>query len=284
MENLKAIKDRILTINSIIKATSAMKMVSTVKLSRMNNAAKYAKECSEMLFDMLSKAIREVVFKQDFDEEPWFFRKSGETLIVVLSMDQGFCGSFSQGIIDKAKEVMKANPNAYIEVFGKKAYEISQKTCDIEISRNSVSRYDIDAFSSMLAKLIFRYIHDCNVKDVYVICGEFKNVLIQKARSLKIFPIDLDKKSITEEPYISVEGSRLDFIEDIFQMYLSKLFKGIVTEHLISELSARVMAMDNSVRNANDMSEKLNVLYNRVRQARITQELTEIVSSIECVQ
>lgn len=283
MENLKAIKDRIHTVNSIIKATSAMKMVSTVKLAKINNTNKCSKECSDILFDMFSKAVQEIVFNQEFDEEPWFYRKNGETLIIVLSMDQGFCGSFSQGIIDKANEVIKNNPKAYIEVFGKKANNILPKTLDIEISRDMTSRYDINAFSSLLSRLVFGYIHDYNINQVYVISGEFKNVLVQKVRSWKIFPININK-DITKEQYTSVEGSRLDFIDSVFQMYLSKLFKGIVTEHLVSELSARTMAMDNSVRNAKDMFEKLNVLYNRVRQARITQELTEIISSIECVQ
>jgi len=283
MENLKAIKDRIRTVNSIIKATSAMKMVSTVKLTKVNNTNKCSKECSDILFDMFLKAVQEIVFNQEFEEEPWFYRKNGETLIIVLSMDQGFCGSFSQGIIDKANKVIKNNPNAYIEVFGKKANNILPKTLDIGISRDLVSRYDINAFSSLLSRLVFRYIHDYNINQVYVISGEFKNVLVQKARNLKIFPININK-DITKEQYTSVERSRLDFIDSVLQMYLSKLFKGIVTEHLVSELSARTMAMDNSVRNANDMFEKLNVLYNRVRQARITQELTEIISSIECVQ
>ena len=59
MENLKAIKDRIHTVNSIIKATSAMKMVSTVKLAKINNTNKCSKECSDILFDMFSKAVQE---------------------------------------------------------------------------------------------------------------------------------------------------------------------------------------------------------------------------------
>ena len=178
MENLKAIKDRIRTVNSIIKATSAMKMVSTVKLTKINNTNKYAKKCSDILFDMFSRAVQEVVFKQEFVEDSWFYRKNGETLIIVLSMDQGFCGSFSQGIIDKAEEVIKSNPGAYIEVFGKKANNITSKTLDLGLSRDLTSRYDIDDFSSLLAKLTFKYIHDHNINEVYVISGEFKNVLI----------------------------------------------------------------------------------------------------------
>lgn len=282
MENLKVIKNRIKTVDSIIKATNAMKMVSTVKLAKVNNLNKYSKKCADVLFDMFSRATREVIFEQEFNDNPWFHRETGKTLIIVLSTDQGFCGSFNQFIYEKSNETMSAHPEAYVEVFGKKGNGINQKKVDNSISRDLSSRYDIDNFASMLAQLVFKYIHDHFVNEVFVVSGEFKNVLVQKAKCLKIFPIE--EKDITTCEYTIVEGSRLGFINSVFQMYLSKLFVGIVSEHLISELSARVMAMDNSVRNANEMFEKLSVLYNRVRQAKITQELTEIVSSIECVQ
>lgn len=282
MENLKIIKNRIKTVDSIVKATNAMKMVSTVKLAKVNNLNRYSKKCADILFDMFSRATREIVFEQGFNENPWFHRKSGKTLIIVLSTDQGFCGSFNQFIYEKSQETIKTHHKPYVEVFGKKCNWIKQKKVEDTISRDLSSRYDIDSFASMLAQLVFKYIHDHSVNEVFVISGEFKNVLVQKSRCLKIFPIE--ESDITDCEYTSVEGSRLEFITSVFKVYLSKLFVGIVTEHLISELSARVMAMDNSVRNANEMFEKLSVLYNRVRQAKITQELTEIVSSIECVQ
>ena len=280
MENLKVIKNRIKTVDSIIKATNAMKMVSTVKLAEVNNVNKFAKECAEILFDMFSQAARESIFEQENDY--WFSKKDGKTLIIVLSTDQGFCGSFKQFIQDKADETIKNNPEAYIQVFGKKGANIKQNRIEDISQREIESRYDIDAFASMLSQLVSKYIHDYSVNKVLVISGEFKNVLVQRAKCSKIFPIP--NEDITKTRYTSIEGNRLDFIEAVFEKYLSKVFISIVTEHLVSELSARVMAMDNSVRNANDMFEKLNSLYNRVRQDKITQELTEIVSSIECVQ
>ena len=280
MENLKAIKDRIKTVNSIIKATNAMKMVSTVKLARVNNRNKCSKQCAEILFDMFSKAVREAIFERESDY--WFSRKNGKTLLIVLSTDQGFCGSFKQFIQDKAEEIIDKHPGAYVEVFGKKGAILKQNKIENIAPREIESRYDIEAFASVLANLVSKYVKEHDVGEVLVVSGEFKNVLVQKAKCSKIYPIL--EENITETQYTKVEGNRLEFIDSIFDMYLSKLFTGIVTEHLISELSARVMAMDNSVRNANDMFEKLSVLYNRVRQAKITQELTEIVSSIECVQ
>ncbi|MBQ2173869.1 MAG: F0F1 ATP synthase subunit gamma, partial [Alphaproteobacteria bacterium] len=173
------------------------------------------------------------------------------------------------------------------EVFGKKGDTLSYNNRRIDEVRNSLdikvnSHYDISDYVKLLSGLVSKYVKEYPVSEVYVVSGEFKNVLVQRAKCQKIFPAP--EKDITKTQYTKVEGDRLDFINAVFGMYLQKLFTGIVTEHLVAELSARVMAMDNSVRNAKNMFEKLSGLYNKVRQAKITQELTEIVSSIECVQ
>lgn len=285
MENLKAIKERIKTVNSIIKATNAMKMVSTVKLARINNINKYSRKCAEILFDMFSKATLELIFEHEKDY--WFSPKKGKTLIIILFVDQGFCGSFQQFLQDKANETIKQHPGAYIEVFGKKGENFVQNGSHLDevndiVNLGGVSHYDIQAYVKLLSKLVSQCIKEHSVSEVHVVSGEFKNVLVQRAKCQVVFPAPLD--DITSNQYTKIESDRIDFVNEVFDMYLQKLFTGIVTEHLVAELSARIMAMDNSVRNAKDMFEKLNGLYNSVRQAKITQELTEIVSSIECVQ
>ena len=286
MENLKAIKDRIKTVGSIIKATNAMKMVSTVKLARVNNINKCSKQCAELLFDMFSRATRELIFEQ---ETAYWFSPSqqGKTLIVILSIDQGFCGSFQQSLRDKAAEAIKQHPGAYVEVLGKKGEIFAQNALRLSEVRDNMKtevgfHYDIAGYVKLLSGLVSKYVKEHSVSEVYVVSGEFRNVLVQKAKCQKVFPAP--EEDITKTQYTKIEGGRIDFINAVFDMYLQKLFAGIVTEHLVAELSARVMAMDNSVRNARNMFEKLSGLYNKVRQAKITQELTEIVSSIECVQ
>ena len=293
MENLKAIRERIKTIDSIIKATNAMKMVSNVKLTRVNNINKHSKECSEILFDMFKRATTELLYEQN--NEYWFSNKvshNDKPLIIVLSVDQGFCGAFQQAIQNKAKEIISTTKNAYVETFGKKSDSLANANLMTSLKN---SHYDISANAKSLTELVSRYVKEFFVSDVYIVSGEFKSVLVQKAQCKKIYSnlsetnkdghkeaIILDK--LEKTPYSSIEGNEEDFINELFDMYLQKLFSGILTEHLVSELSARVMAMDNSVRNAKNMYEKLSGLYNKVRQAKITQELTEIVASIECVQ
>ncbi len=279
MENLKAIKDRINTVDSIIKATNAMKMVSTVKLSKINNTNKYALLCAEKLFVMLRSAINEAFFENDIDNNFWMTRHDGKTLVLIMSTDQGFCGSFNQSIIEESNKILSNNKDAKIKVVGRKGIIFGHEN----IIDNIKSRYDIIDHARVVSNIVVDNIKNEDVSRVIVVSGHFKNVLVQNAKSQQIFPI-IENNNLEKREYTKIEGNRIEFIESLFEMYMKELFIGIITEHLISELSSRTMAMDNSVRNAKDMFKNLSVLYNRTRQAKITQELTEIVSSIECVE
>jgi F-type H+-transporting ATPase subunit gamma len=259
-----------------------MKMVSTVKLAKFNCINKYSKTCAERLFEMFSIAVMECIYNEEFLHEHWFNRTNGKKLILVFSTDQGFCGSFNQLITEKAFELAKLHEGAYIEVFGKKRNPINQNSCDdISLDRPTSLR-DISCASEMLSKLTFEYVLTHNVTDVYIVSGEFQNAIVQKAKVSKILPVN--EIQAVKLNQTEIEGNRLEFIDDIFRMYLSKILTGLITEHLISEFSARVMTMDNSVKSAKDMSGNLKTLYNRIRQDKITQELTEIVSSMEAVR
>ncbi|GHT88676.1 ATP synthase gamma chain [Alphaproteobacteria bacterium] len=277
MENLKAIKARIKTVNSIIKATNAMKMVSAVKLARLNNKNKFSSNCSEILANILKKVINEAIYSQKFDSNSWFMRKDGKELILLFSTDQGFCGSFNQNIFNLFKSVLAQNPEAYIEVIGKRAAFIKK---DIELE----DKFEIKKCASGISDLILDYVINKGVYKVFVVCSEFKNVLQQTPKCFQIFPLRELQESNGKVNYIKIEGKIDKILDEIFYKYLKKFFTGRLTEHLFSELSARVIAMDSSVKNAKTMLEDLGILLNRTRQARITQELTEIVSSVEFVQ
>lgn len=276
MENLKAIKDRMRTVDSIIKATSAMKMVSTIKLARMNTLNKCSKNCYEKLFEMLSAIIGNMAFDQKLDDKSWLLPSpDGRPLLLIMSTTQGFCGSFNYSLIEEAQKAINENPNAIIKIFGKKAAALSPSSV-VDIN----DRYNIHDFSKEVCSIVIDHLRNEKISKVIVVSGYFKNTLVQKAEAKQIFPFKIEKNP----KYVKVDGNEMDMVEDLFQAYIKKLFNAIITEHIVSELSARTIAMDNSVRNAKDMSKSLNVMYNKSRQTKITQELTEIVSSMECVQ
>jgi ATP synthase F1 gamma subunit len=229
---------------------------------------------------MLLKAVDDCLFNEEFPDA-WFNREKGKQLILVLSTNQGFCGSLNQSIVTVANELIRMHEGAYVEVFGKKGNEIPQNRAETTPLQEA-AMHSVVGFSQYLTALTVNYVLNHEVNEVFLVSGEHKSILVQNARSLQLFPID--KESANEKENVKIEGDRLKFLEEVFRMYLFELFKGLVTEHLVSEYSSRVMTMDNSVRNASDMFEKLKVLSNRIRQDKITQELTEIISSIECIR
>jgi F-type H+-transporting ATPase subunit gamma len=273
MENLSLIKTRISTIESVIKAMDAMKMVSTVKLARIN-PPREAKDCAQVLFDMLSMVIGNMSFDQVLDKSHWVFpQNNGKALILIFSADQGFCAGFNQDISEFARKVISKYNDPIIKVFGKKAASISQSEL-IPIT----NRIDFHAFARVVNGIMKDHLITRKVSEVVVVSSRFVNVMSQKAFSQQIFPFE-----VKETPgYVKLEN--VPSIDALFEMYMGTLLHGIIVEHITSELSARVMAMDNSVRNAKDVVKSLNVLYNSVRQAKITRELTEIVASMESVQ
>jgi F-type H+-transporting ATPase subunit gamma len=281
MESLKVIRTRIKTIGSIIKATNTMKMVATVKLSRVNHANRLSRQCAERLRDMLELAMNECLYEDRIPQGHWLGRQSGKTLILVLSTNQGFCGPFNQLITKEANRIISETPGAYVEVFGKRGNTIARNVEEAVAVERAYIGQDIKQFTDSLLGLVLGYVKNHGVWDIHVVSGEYKNAITQRARSTQIFPIEQVHERAM--PYIEIDGDRMQFLEEIFTMYIRKTLKALVTEHLISEFSARVITMDNSVKNARDMSDSLGILYNRLRQDKITQELTEIVSSTECV-
>jgi F-type H+-transporting ATPase subunit gamma len=273
MENLSLIKTRTNTIESVIKAMDAMKMVSTVKLARIT-PPRGAKDCAKILFEMLSRVVSNMLFDQVLDESHWIFPKSnGRTLVLILSADQGFCAGFNQDVTEFARKIASSYNDPIIKIFGKKAASICHEGL-VPIK----NRADFSAFAQVMNDIIKDHLVNHEVSSIITVGSEFVNVVTQRAFTEQIFPFDVAKIP----GYVKLEN--MPSIDALFEMYMSALLHGIIVEHITSELSARVMAMDNSVRNAKDMVKSLNMLYNSVRQAKITRELTEIVASMESVQ
>jgi F-type H+-transporting ATPase subunit gamma len=273
MENLSLIKTRTNTIESVIKAMDAMKMVSTVKLARMATP-KNSNDCAKILFDMLSKTVSNMLFDRLVEKSHWIFPKSrGRPLILIFSADQGFCAGFNQDITEFARKVVSKHKNPIVKVFGRKAASIcSEGLVPIK------NRVDFAAFAQVVNDIIKDHLVNYGISKIIAVSSKFISVLTQEASAQQIFPFDV--QSLPE--YVKLEN--MPSIDALFEMYMGTLLHGIIIEHVTSELSSRVMAMDNSVRNAKDMVKSLNVLYNSVRQAKITRELTEIVASMESVQ
>lgn len=284
MENVQNIKSRIKTIINIQKAADAIRVISSVKLSSINRIDVNSLRASiEILNNTLSIVAAEALYFNELNDNHWIKRKQGKTLLIVLSVDQGFCGTFKQALSESAANFIAKNKDCYVEIFGKKLPLVNSKIVnDNSIDRNIKSRYSIDLFSNKLKDIIFKYVTTYNVHEVYVVSGEYKSAMIQTVKYSKILPLTIiDFKTFNTT---DINTNRVQLLDYLLNRYLYTLCFDIIREHLLAELSVRVLAVDKTSKNADNMQKELTLLYNRTRQTKITQELTEIVSSSECVR
>ena len=291
MPSLKDLRNRISSVKSTKKITSAMKMVAAAKLKRaQDNAEKtrpYARKMSEIV-NSLVENNKSKEFK--FSEKKT--KKIRNTLLIVCSADRGLCGGFNGSIIKFSKKLSEKIINdggqvSYIFV-GKKAYQSLQRFCGESIldffSDIANPSIKFELASSIRDKILELFLND-SMDECYLIYTEFKSAISQTVQSLKLLPLnalETNDRNSSNKSY-DFEPSEEEILNEIIPKNIAIQIHNALLENLASEQGSRMTAMDNATRNANDMIDNLTLFYNRSRQALITKELIEIISGAEAV-
>ena len=291
MPSLKDLRNRISSVKSTKKITSAMKMVAAAKLKRaQDNAEKtrpYARKMSEIV-NSLVENNKSKEFK--FSEKKT--KKTRNILLIVCSADRGLCGGFNGSIIKFSKKLSEKIINdggqvSYIFV-GKKAYQSLQRFCGESIldffSDIANPSIKFELASSIRDKILELFLND-SIDECYLIYTEFKSAISQTVQSLKLLPLNKLETTDNNNSNISYdfEPSEEEILNEIIPKNIAIQIHTALLENLASEQGSRMTAMDNATRNANDMIDNLTLFYNRSRQALITKELIEIISGAEAV-
>ena len=291
MPSLKDLRNRISSVKSTKKITSAMKMVAAAKLKRaQDNAEKtrpYARKMSEIV-NSLVENNKSKEFK--FSEKKT--KKTRNILLIVCSADRGLCGGFNGSIIKFSKKLSEkiiddGGQVSYIFV-GKKAYQSLQRFCGESIldffSDIANPSIKFELASSIRDKILELFLND-SMDECYLIYTEFKSAISQTVQSLKLLPLnalETNDKNSSNKSY-DFEPSEEEILNEIIPKNIAIQIHTALLENLASEQGSRMTAMDNATRNANDMIDNLTLFYNRSRQALITKELIEIISGAEAV-
>ena len=291
MPSLKDLRNRISSVKSTKKITSAMKMVAAAKLKRaQDNAEKtrpYARKMSEIV-NSLVENNKSKEFK--FSEKKT--KKTRNILLIVCSADRGLCGGFNGSIIKFSKKLSEKIINdggqvSYIFV-GKKAYQSLQRFCGESIldffSDIANPSIKFELASSIRDKILELFLND-SMDECHLIYTEFKSAISQTVQSLKLLPLnalETNDKNSSNKSY-DFEPSEEEILNEIIPKNIAIQIHTALLENLASEQGSRMTAMDNATRNANDMIDNLTLFYNRSRQALITKELIEIISGAEAV-
>lgn len=291
MANLKEIRTRIVSVNSTMQITSAMKMVSAAKLKRAQDAITrmrpYAIKLNEILANVSgSLDASEGVFSNQ--------REVKNVLIVAITSNRGLCGGFNNNVLKEVRNLLRttySGQNVKILSLGKKAFDNYKKTSYHTAEGYGDTPYAIFdqlAFqnASSIASEIMKQYASGKWDKVVLVYNRFKNAAVQQLQTEQYLPVVAPKSTGTSSArmdYIYEPNKEVILDELIPRSLKIQLFKALL-DSFAAEHGARMTAMHKATDNAGELVKELKLTYNKARQAAITGEILEIVAGAEALK
>ena len=291
MANLKILRQRIRSVNNTRQITKAMKMVAAAKLRRSQDRVFATRPYSEGMAGM----VQSIAGRISADAAPPLLAGRGDIKqieLVVFTADRGLCGSFNSGIIRsvraKITELEKAGFKVSITCVGRKGHDVLKRQFGDHIRRVIVGIGKDLTFENAERKVAHALLNDFEKGEFdscLMVFNAFESAMTQILTWRQIIPMQApegEEDEVASPPLYEPEEEGL-LAELLPRNIAVQIFQSLV-ESEASEHGARMTAMDNAVRNSGDMLRKLNITYNRTRQAAITTELMEIIGGSESLK
>lgn len=302
MPSLKEYRNRIASVKSTRKITSAMKMVAASKLKRAQEKAESAQPYARAMAEMMARVANNAVISSASPKLLAGTGKEDVHLLVVVTSDRGLAGGFNGNLVRhvraEIRKLVAEGKTVKLVTVGRKARDLLRRDNADKIVKSFVNLGEGKSINFSHADEITQYMlamfeaGDFDVASVYY--NKFVSVLTQKPTLQQVIPF----KTSDEQPQVKVEEVKATSApaspytfepeeSEILGLLLPKNLGvqvfGVLLDSAAGEQAARMTAMDNATRNAGDMIKKLTIQYNRARQAYITKELIEIISGAEAV-
>ena len=292
MANLLDIRRRIKSVKNTQQITKAMKMVSAAKLKRAQNrvvsARPFATKMQEVLGDLAAHT------DDNFHHPLMDKRGDSRYLLVLITADKGLCGAFNTNLLKAAATFINENEGKEIEMIpigrrGRDFYKRRGRIFPTEyVGLTSQGRITFAEAQDIARGVIKAYTEDEKYDKVFIIYNEFKSVMSQRPVTEQLLPVS---KTEAKEEQISTDVTKpVVFTEYIYEQPAADIFATLLPqlietqiyrallESIASEQGARMTAMDSASKNAGELIGSLTLNMNRIRQAKITNEIIEVVS------
>ncbi len=299
MPNLKHIKVRIKSIKSTQKITQAMKLVAASKVRRAQVRVLSSRPYTQQIINFINKTVASVS-SPDKNEIPLMSEREVKSIgIIVISSDRGLCGSYNTNILKKAArriiELEKSGVKPKLITIGNKANNFFKRT-KVEILNSFTQLPAIPniELANLIAGSTEGAFLNKTVDQVEIIGTDFISMLRNEVYTKQFLPLTSEKLSpVSEQNESSPDTSSAEVLFEpsldlvlgsLLPLYLSNIIYHAMLEASCSELASRMNAMSSATKNAKELIEKLTIVYNKARQAAITQELSEIVGGVEALK
>lgn len=291
MASMRDIKRRRSSIEGTQQITKAMKLVSTVKLQRARAHAEHSKEYFSCMYNTVASILRRVGHidhKYLGTGEVSGKEDNARKAVIVLTSNRGLAGGYNSSVVRLVTEKAEWTPEELViyaignkgrDAFCRRGYEVRE--LDGSIAENPAYT---DAMS--LSAELLQAFAEGEIQEIYLAYTAFRNTVSHVPTLLKLLPVEAqqeEEKDAEAETLMNFEPEDTEALDMIIPKYITSLIYGAMMEAVASENGARMQAMDNATRNAEEMISDLALKYNRARQGSITQELTEIIAGAEAL-
>ncbi|MCL2497967.1 MAG: ATP synthase F1 subunit gamma [Symbiobacteriaceae bacterium] len=282
MASLKHFKRRMTTVATTQQVMKAMNMVAAAKLARVKGQLDAARPFYEGMEELLGNLKGSQAAAQSIYANP---PQANRCAYIVISGDKGLCGSYNNNIAAAALEHIQAREgegkSTRIVTVGLKAREFLVRR-QKEIAQVWAYPNDANFFEearSISARLVSIY-GNRNIDEVYLAYTRFDSMLSYTPQVVRLLPLSLAAEHSNSYNWMSYDNETDRFLDRAVRYYLAAVIYRSLAEASVCEQAARMVQMDSAVSNAEEILLGLGRSYNRKRQAAITQEINEIVSSL----
>ncbi len=276
MSSLINLKTRLSSVSSTQKVIKAMELVASSKIKKAREKANSV----DLFYKTIEQSISDISSYTQIDKM-LNNKQEGYDLYLIITSDMGLCGPYNTNVIKEFTRQISNDDNYQTIVLGSKGYKkmVYNKQ---EVMESFINYSNLDEFelAKDITKIIMEKWENNEIKNIKIIYTEFINPIKQEVQVLDVFNQEqfTSKKSKRE---VTVEPSEEVVFPELFNQYILGLVYSTILKSLASEHSYRRNSMDTANKNSLELIDKLGIELNRVRQAMITQEISEIIGGSE---
>ncbi len=289
MASTKEIRTKIASVSNTQKITSAMEMVAASKMRKVQDNMTLTRPYAENMRKVISHvASGSLEYQHPYLQQ----REPKRVAYIIISSDRGLCGGLNSNLFKKVLEEMEQWRTKGVEVettlVGSKAISFFQRGGNVIAQTSGLG--DTPKLEDILGTVnaMLGHYDEGKIDSLYLVYNQFVNTMVQAPTTLQLLPHPSDSE-VSGEPkkarrwdYIYEQAPK-DILSELLHRYIeSQVYQGIV-ESIACEQAARMVAMKAATDNAGQLIDDLQLVYNKARQAAITQELSEIVSGAQAV-
>lgn len=283
---MRDIKRRIKSVNSTKQITKAMELVASSKMKK----ARESLEKTRPYFNAVGDAINDIASTtKGVKHELITPREVKKAAYIVISADRGLSGGYNANVIKTAAGHMKEKDKVSVIAIGQKARDYFRKrNYDLDGEFTHISEDPTYSDAQNIGRLSVELYKQGLVDEIYLVYTEFLSTISYNPKVIKLLPLEPKTDEIKEnkgksKELMSYEPSPEAVLSYLIPKYIDSTIYGALVESATSYQSATKVAMENATDNAEEIIDKLQLQYNRARQASITQEITEIIGGAEAL-